>query len=238
MSSSSSQKHHYHELNADMQSMLGAIPTEFTDYWISRFPRMLSHSYHALELCSKENSFLPYYSKKYIFTKPSYFYEYTEDFTPTNLPKIVRGGRGSPRKMDDRFNNKYNNDRRPSPHDIENIGPNPNLRNSWRAPATDFDKNTKKGSYNFHRKVGDLMQTAQYGLQQPQLGTLQVPQQQSRQPSPSPSPTPPESKYVEDADGFVLVKPKHNNVNVRHRKSDGNKSTANHEDNIVWTLPK
>lgn len=221
-----------------MQTLLGSLPTEFTDYWISRFPRLLSHSYHAMQQCSKhkEKSFKPYYSKDYQFSKPSYFYEITEDFVPTELPRIMRD---SPKKFnkENRYNNRYNNERRFSPNDLENIGPNPNFRNFARTPPG-FEnnlKNNKKGSYNFHRNISDATQS-----------TLQPPQHNQRQPSPSPSPAqqqqqqqpplpqPVERKYVEDADGFVLVKPKHNTANVRQR----NKSTANNEENIVWTLPK
>ncbi|XP_058119548.1 serine/threonine-protein kinase/endoribonuclease ire-1 [Anopheles ziemanni] len=86
-------KHHYHELTPSMQRSLGSIPHEFTHYWLSRFPRLLSHSYHALAECSREPIFRHYYthdddehtgstsgaivpvvsSGGYKFTKPSYF---------------------------------------------------------------------------------------------------------------------------------------------------------------------
>ncbi|XP_040172580.1 serine/threonine-protein kinase/endoribonuclease IRE1 [Anopheles arabiensis] len=88
-------KHHYHELTPSMQSALGTIPHQFTQYWISRFPRLLSHSYHALADCSREPIFRPYYnedeetenasgavpslSNGYKFTKPSYFKEENND---------------------------------------------------------------------------------------------------------------------------------------------------------------
>lgn len=222
-----------------MQSLLGSIPTEFTDYWISRFPRLLSHSYHALEACSKENSFLPYYSKSYIFAKPDYFYEQTEDFVPTEMPKIVRD---SPKKFNNRYNNKYNYERRPSPHDIENIGPNPNYRNFARPPPG-FDNfaKPKKGAYNFHRNSGSdvpnqPLQYSQAAAMQPGQSFAQQLQQQ--QPPAAPSPAN-EAKYVEDDDGFLMVKAKHNG-NVRNRKQDGpNKTTTNNDDSsIAWTLPK
>lgn len=68
------QKHHYHELDETIQGILGNIPHNFTNYWINKFPRLLSHSYHALELCSNEPSFRHYYPKMYMFSKPEYFY--------------------------------------------------------------------------------------------------------------------------------------------------------------------
>uniref|UniRef100_A0A182YGP4 non-specific serine/threonine protein kinase n=1 Tax=Anopheles stephensi TaxID=30069 RepID=A0A182YGP4_ANOST len=87
-------KHHYHELTPSMQRALGTIPHQFTQYWISRFPRLLSHSYHALADSSREPIFRHYYnddedtdtqhvssggsvpssqSSGYKFTKPHYF---------------------------------------------------------------------------------------------------------------------------------------------------------------------
>uniref|UniRef100_A0A2M4A0B0 non-specific serine/threonine protein kinase n=1 Tax=Anopheles triannulatus TaxID=58253 RepID=A0A2M4A0B0_9DIPT len=88
-------KHHYHELSPEMQRALGTIPHEFTDYWISRFPRLLSHSYHALADNSREPIFRHYYNGDeedhsnprgaasahagYKFTKPAYFYRDDND---------------------------------------------------------------------------------------------------------------------------------------------------------------
>lgn len=216
-----------------MQSILGAIPIEFTEYWIHKFPRVLSHSYHALEACSKENSFLPYYPKTYVFSKPAYFTESTEDFVPNDQAKIARD---SPKKYnkDFRYNNKYNGERRPSPHDIENIGPSPIYRNYGRPPLSfeKFAKPTKKGSYNFHRNTDNTISAQDLPPNQPN--------QQLRPASPvqrSASPVP-EKKYVEEPDGFILVKSKHNNANVRHRKPDATKAATNDHANIVWTMPK
>lgn len=74
-----SQKHHYHELNVETQKALGSVPVGFTNYWISRFPNLLSHSYHSLELCSEEISFKSYYDKEYVFTKPNYLLDVEND---------------------------------------------------------------------------------------------------------------------------------------------------------------
>lgn len=115
-----------------MQFILGALPTGFTSYWISRFPRLLSHSYHSLQLCSNEHSFLSYYSRAYMFSKPSYFYEETEDFVPTEQVKPVRG---SPKnyiryKQNDTFSG--------------------NITRTLGQRFENFRSN-KKGAYNFHR---------------------------------------------------------------------------------------
>ncbi|XP_052869264.1 serine/threonine-protein kinase/endoribonuclease IRE1 [Anopheles cruzii] len=117
-------KHHYHELTREMQRALGTIPHEFTDYWIGRFPRLLSHSYHALADNSREPIFRQYYNDEednhtgggppvgphggYKFTKPAYFlrddndnyellryYELAQAMkTGTKSPKRRMGGDG------------------------------------------------------------------------------------------------------------------------------------------------
>uniref|UniRef100_A0A1B0BLV8 non-specific serine/threonine protein kinase n=1 Tax=Glossina palpalis gambiensis TaxID=67801 RepID=A0A1B0BLV8_9MUSC len=66
-------KHHYHELSVEMQQLLGTIPNEFTNYWISKFPNLVSHTYHAFSVCSNEPIFRPYYNSSYHFTRPEYF---------------------------------------------------------------------------------------------------------------------------------------------------------------------
>lgn len=70
-------KHHYHELTPEVQQALGAIPHKFTQYWINRFPNLLSHAYHALADYSHEPIFHSYYNDdvNYRFRKPAYFDE-------------------------------------------------------------------------------------------------------------------------------------------------------------------
>lgn len=106
------QKHHYHELTPEMQKHLGKLPNGFTAYWIDRFPRLLSHSYHVMASHSHEHLFEAYYPKKYTFTKPQYFFQETEDFIPMEPPS--KNQRDSPRKFNPNFrfkqqsdNNKY-----------------------------------------------------------------------------------------------------------------------------------
>jgi serine/threonine-protein kinase/endoribonuclease IRE1 len=71
-------KHHFHELSSDMQRILGSIPNDFIRYWINRFPMLLSHTFHAMESCSKEVIFKRYYTPFYKFTKPEYLFD--EDY--------------------------------------------------------------------------------------------------------------------------------------------------------------
>jgi serine/threonine-protein kinase/endoribonuclease IRE1 len=92
-------KHHYHELSLEVQSALGSVPHEFTQYWINRFPNLLSHSYHAFEKCSAESIFKNYYNGSYRFTKPDYFYD--EDNDNHELIKYYENnmkGKNSPMK--------------------------------------------------------------------------------------------------------------------------------------------
>ncbi|XP_061395116.1 serine/threonine-protein kinase/endoribonuclease IRE1-like [Musca vetustissima] len=93
-------KHHYHELTEEMQNILGSIPHEFTNYWISRFPHLISHAYHAFSICSNEPIFRSYYNSTYFFTRPEYF-DADDDLYPTLLqrdPKPLAKPTNSPKK--------------------------------------------------------------------------------------------------------------------------------------------
>lgn len=117
-------KHHYHELDEEIQTKLGSLPVEFTRYWIERFPHLLSHSYHAMEICFSEKSFKTYYPLKYNFTKPEYFFEETDEELIANYYQNSKQN-ASPKKN---FNEK---------RDFRS-NPNNNVKK-------------KNGSYNFHR---------------------------------------------------------------------------------------
>ncbi|CAK7290635.1 serine/threonine-protein kinase/endoribonuclease IRE1 isoform X1 [Vulpes vulpes] len=54
-------KHHYRELPAEVRETLGSLPDDFVRYFTSRFPHLLSHTYRAMEPCSHERLFQPYY---------------------------------------------------------------------------------------------------------------------------------------------------------------------------------
>ncbi|KAH9397561.1 Serine/threonine-protein kinase/endoribonuclease IRE1 [Tyrophagus putrescentiae] len=54
-------RHHYHELDQRLQAALGAIPGEFVTYFTSKFPRLIVHSYIAMQACRGEEVFQHYY---------------------------------------------------------------------------------------------------------------------------------------------------------------------------------
>ncbi|XP_036324827.1 serine/threonine-protein kinase/endoribonuclease IRE1 [Rhagoletis pomonella] len=66
-------KHHYHELTPEVQQKLGCIPHDFTNYWINKFPELISHAYHAFSICAEEPIFGHYYNADYHFSRPWYF---------------------------------------------------------------------------------------------------------------------------------------------------------------------
>ncbi|XP_063082735.1 serine/threonine-protein kinase/endoribonuclease IRE2 isoform X3 [Cavia porcellus] len=55
-------KHHYRELPAEVQQVLGCVPDSFVQYFTCRFPRLLLHTHHTMRSCASEGLFLPYYS--------------------------------------------------------------------------------------------------------------------------------------------------------------------------------
>lgn len=61
-------KHHYRELTPEAQASLGEIPRKFTQYWLSRFPYLLSHSWCAMQQFRREATLQDYYDPEYEFT--------------------------------------------------------------------------------------------------------------------------------------------------------------------------
>lgn len=57
------QKHHYHELPADVRVALGSVPEGFVQYFTSRFPRLLLHTHGAMRVCAHERTFHSYYGQ-------------------------------------------------------------------------------------------------------------------------------------------------------------------------------
>lgn len=214
-----------------MQSILGALPAEFTNYWIARFPRLLSHSYHSLERCSSEHSFLAYYPKSYTFSKPKYFEEETEDFVPTEQMKLSRD---SPKKY---FKYKLN----------ENFG---NGSGNMMRRFENFARPTKKGSYNFHKNfsnnnnngninvsssTSDFNTANNNGDNSTDNGTNIYPNFNRGNIISSDQQQPPNltTSVVDnktDQDGFKLVK---RNVNTK-RRNDGKTMKQEH---VKWVLP-
>ncbi|XP_015269643.1 PREDICTED: serine/threonine-protein kinase/endoribonuclease IRE1-like, partial [Gekko japonicus] len=54
-------KHHYRELPPEVQETLGSVPDDFVCYFTLRFPHLLLHTYRAMQICSQERLFQPYY---------------------------------------------------------------------------------------------------------------------------------------------------------------------------------
>lgn len=126
-------KHHYHELSSEVQKALGAMPIEFTRYWINRFPHLVSHSYHAYSICCTEHIFKAYYDAEYTFTRPGYLGQPEYD----NI-KLMAYYEGSLKKSPKRSKNNNNS-------------PKPN-RSPYIARKVDIDNTTnRRGKYNFKR---------------------------------------------------------------------------------------
>ena len=56
-------KHHYRELPPLIQTILGAIPEGFIEYFTSRFPRLILHTYLAMQWCREEKQLAGYYGQ-------------------------------------------------------------------------------------------------------------------------------------------------------------------------------
>ncbi|XP_033215389.1 serine/threonine-protein kinase/endoribonuclease IRE1 isoform X2 [Belonocnema kinseyi] len=71
-------KHHYRELTPEAQSSLGEIPEKFTEYWLTRFPNLLSHAWCAMQKFRFEPTLKTYYNAEYEFA-----YEVDEQYNST-----------------------------------------------------------------------------------------------------------------------------------------------------------
>lgn len=124
-----------------MQLIIGAIPNDFTKYWIQRFPYLVSHSFHALETHSHESAFKGYYDSSFRYAKPAYFYRETDDCVyPDKFSKKLNG---SPRRVLKDFQPR-NNDRRMSQDPVADGSTKPLSENVYKA-------GNKRGTYNFHK---------------------------------------------------------------------------------------
>ncbi|KAL7301231.1 hypothetical protein TKK_0006195 [Trichogramma kaykai] len=79
-------KHHYRELTLEAQQSLGEIPTKFTDYWLSRFPYLLTHTWCAMQPFRHEPMFRNYYHELYAFGTDD---QYEEDPAETERLALV-----------------------------------------------------------------------------------------------------------------------------------------------------
>ncbi|CAG2108280.1 unnamed protein product [Medioppia subpectinata] len=84
-------RHHYRELTPEVQQSLGAIPKQFVEYWDSRYPRLLIHSYIALQMCRNEDIFDAYYRTDSVYYESlprsgiKWFTKNSENLMPNGL---------------------------------------------------------------------------------------------------------------------------------------------------------
>lgn len=80
------QKHHYRELSQEAQASLGEIPVAFTEYWLSRFPLLLSHTWCCMQKFRGEATFREYYNRDFMFNHEYNDQENSEQVQKTMLP--------------------------------------------------------------------------------------------------------------------------------------------------------
>ena len=64
-------KHHYNELPEETKALYGRMPDRFTDYWTSRFPKLLIHVYHVMHAVKNEPQMQKYFDKDFDFLQVS-----------------------------------------------------------------------------------------------------------------------------------------------------------------------
>lgn len=52
---------------------------DYCKFWLTKFPRLLTHAYHVMQSCSRESTFNRFYVRYYTFTKPSYLFDKSLD---------------------------------------------------------------------------------------------------------------------------------------------------------------
>lgn len=77
------QRNHYRELKEEARMVFGSIPDEFVAYWTTRFPRLLLHTWYAMQCIKTEVIFQKYYDEKFNFGPVSL------SFAPFLLVKIL-----------------------------------------------------------------------------------------------------------------------------------------------------
>lgn len=54
---------------------MGRTPEEYCDYWTTRFPKLLMHSWYSMHCVKNEHIFSRYYDKQYDFIQVSFHYK-------------------------------------------------------------------------------------------------------------------------------------------------------------------
>jgi serine/threonine-protein kinase/endoribonuclease IRE1 len=57
-------KHHYRELNESVKMSLGSLPDEFVEYFTKRFPKLILHTFEAMQICKHEPILDVYYDNE------------------------------------------------------------------------------------------------------------------------------------------------------------------------------
>lgn len=207
------QKHHYHELTAEVQNILGCIPNEFTNYWINKFPQLISHTYHAFSICSNEPIFKLYYNNDYHFTRPEYF-----DADDALFPLLMRepklllkqntaAGGVSPKKQR-------------TPEKQQKMQNRKGLYNFRKSNAEDIDGGVGGGG------VGVANPTAGVGLQR-NLDAITL------------NATAADNVDDNKRDVFANFKfRRYSKTANRNNYNNNMNSNANKEKNVTWTLPQ
>ncbi|KAK9500618.1 hypothetical protein O3M35_001853 [Rhynocoris fuscipes] len=60
-------RHHYRELSPKAQELLGSSAESYIDYWLSRFPSLLYHSWSSLQFLRTEPAFKQYFDQLFTF---------------------------------------------------------------------------------------------------------------------------------------------------------------------------
>uniref|UniRef100_A0A1B6C1J1 non-specific serine/threonine protein kinase n=1 Tax=Clastoptera arizonana TaxID=38151 RepID=A0A1B6C1J1_9HEMI len=137
-------KHHFRELSEQAQMSFGSTPESFVDYWISRFPMLLLHSWTAMQFIRKEPIFIQYYSADYTFPPavkygqlPQWLLEkqelesnITEIKDETNKVKKSPKNLSSKRRSNDEKIKEFNRNKRRC-HQITELSSNDIDRDNW-----------------------------------------------------------------------------------------------------------
>lgn len=75
-------RNHYRELKEEARLVFGRIPDEYVAYWTERFPKLLHHTWFAMQCVKSEPIFNKYYDDHYNFTQD--FLHENHIFAPNN----------------------------------------------------------------------------------------------------------------------------------------------------------
>ncbi|XP_053203718.1 serine/threonine-protein kinase/endoribonuclease IRE1-like [Panonychus citri] len=151
-------KHHYRELNPSLQKSLGSIPDEFVGYFTSRFPRLLIHSYIAMQPFRDEHIFKDYYTDSSCFPPlPRTWKRYFESKPKTSFSEDQTIG-----PNDNKTNGQLNTSTNGFPTELKNFdindNNNPDDCDNWRAIKSNSDADTSSKFFHDPRITRDKQQ--------------------------------------------------------------------------------